>query len=191
MAQRVPQSRLTVQRWAQGLFELPNFYIIDTETTGLDNNAEVIQIGIVDKTGDTVMNTLVKPRRPVPLKATAVHHITNEMLIDAPDFFDVYFKLSSCLAGEVMIAYNMDFDWRLLQQTATLNGLPMIRPRQRDCAMRKYAAYRGESSPRRSGYRWHKLTAAARYENVQVEGVHTAVGDALMVLGLLRRMAQY
>lgn len=189
MAQRIPQSRSNVQRWARGLFELPNFYIIDTETTGLDKNAEVIQIGIVDQSGATVMDTLVKPRRPVPMEATAVHQITNEMLIDAPDFFDVYFDLSSCLAGEVMIAYNMDFDWRLLQQTATLNGLPMIRPRQRDCAMRNYAAYRGERSPRRGGYRWHKLTAAARYEQVHVEGAHTAVGDALMVLGLLRRMA--
>lgn len=183
-----PRDRAAAQQWARDLFTLPNFHVIDTETTGVGKSDQVIQIGVIDKNGAIVIDTLVKPTKRVPQGAIDVHGITNEMLTDAPTLADVYTMLSSKLAGTPLVAYNMDFDWRLLQQTFTVNKLPLFRTNKRHCAMKEYAKFRGVRGKR--GYRWHKLTQAASYEQVVVKDAHSALGDVYMTLGVMRKMAE-
>jgi DNA polymerase III epsilon subunit-like protein len=183
-----PPDRAKVQAWAQSLFALPNFYILDTETTGLDKTDEVVQIGIIDKNGEIILDTLVKPSKPVPFQATNIHGITNEMLADAPTLDDIYVSLSAKLAGTPLVAYNMDFDWRLLSQTVTRYQLPLFRTGKRHCAMKQYAKFRGVKGKR--GYRWHKLGDAATYEKITVKNAHSALGDVIMTLELMKKMAE-
>lgn len=182
-----PRDRTAAQQWAQALFRLPNFHIIDTETTGTGKSDQVIQIGVIDKHGEIVLDTLVKPTRRVPQGAIDVHGITNERLVDAPTLSDLYTLISGKLAGTPLIAYNMDFDWRLLQQTFAIHKLPLFRAGKRHCAMKEYAKYRGVRG--KYGYRWHKLVVAAQNENVVVKDAHSALGDVYMTLGILQRMA--
>ena len=40
-----------------------NALVLDTETTGLDNRAEILQIGIVSLEGEEIFNSYVKPAR--------------------------------------------------------------------------------------------------------------------------------
>jgi DNA polymerase-3 subunit epsilon len=48
--------------------------VLDTETTGLGHDAEIIEIAIICAfSGKTFINTLVKPRNPIPPSATAIH----------------------------------------------------------------------------------------------------------------------
>ncbi|MGJ3238675.1 MAG: 3'-5' exonuclease [Anaerolineae bacterium] len=183
-----PRDRQTVQRWAQQLFELPNFYVIDTETSGFRNEDEVVQIGVMDKHGEIVLDTLVKPTRKLSKEVIAIHGITNERLASAPTLADLYTDLSVKLAGVPLVAYNMDFDWRLLQQTFNINRLPIFRSGARHCAMKQYAQYRGQRG--RYGYKWHKLSEAASLERITVKDAHTALGDVRMTLGLLQKMAE-
>ncbi|MCA9911783.1 MAG: 3'-5' exonuclease [Anaerolineae bacterium] len=189
-AHRNPRDRVRVQEWARMLFAGNNFYIIDTETTGLGQRDEVVQIGVIDKNGEVVMDTLVKPTQRVPMGAIDVHGISNEMLMDAPTFADVYTTLSIKLAGAPLIAYNMDFDWRLLQQTVNLYKLPMLRTGSRHCAMKQYATFRGSWNAQRRSYKWHSLSSAATYEKIQVVDAHSALGDVRMTLELLKCMAR-
>ena len=49
---------------------LLNCHILDTETTGLDNQAEIVEISIIAQQGQVVLDTLVKPLRPIPADAT-------------------------------------------------------------------------------------------------------------------------
>lgn len=184
-----PPDRVNAQQWARSLFARPNFYVIDTETTGVGKRDEVIQIGIVDKNGTTVMDTLVKPTVPCSAGAARVHGISNKMLETAPDFFDVYMQVSKVIAGAPLIAYNMDFDWRLLQQSVDSRKLPMFRVGERSCAMKMYAQFRGVWNGKFGNYRWHKLGQAAAYEGIQVRDAHNALGDVRMTLALLRKMA--
>lgn len=68
---------------------------IDIETTGLDpkEGAEVVEIGRTDVVGtdgewyigDTVA-MLVKPTKPIPPEMSAIHHLTADMVKDAPPF---------------------------------------------------------------------------------------------------------
>lgn len=175
-------SKTQVQKWAQQMLQLPNFYVIDTETTGVGKNDEIIQIGILDKNGMTIMNTLVKATVPVSRSAARVNGITDAMLHDAPTFADVYVELSTKLAGVPLVAYNMNFDWRMLVQSATRFNLPPMRTGKRHCAMQKYALYRG-------GIRWQKLTNACTYHRIKVENAHDALGDSRMTLALIQTMS--
>jgi len=188
-AHRNPRDRTTVQEWARALFLERNFYVLDTETTGVGKRDQVVQIGVIDKNGEVVLDTQVKPTQRVPQGAIDVHGITNEMLVEAPTFADVYTTLSIKLAGAPIVAYNMDFDWRLLQQTSTLYKLPLLRVGKRHCAMKQYAKFRGNWNNQRRSYKWHSLSNAATYEKITVVDAHSALGDVRMTLKLIERMA--
>jgi len=47
--------------------------ILDTETSGLDSRAEIVEIAVVDTDGRVLVNTLVKPSRPIPPDVSAIH----------------------------------------------------------------------------------------------------------------------
>jgi DNA polymerase-3 subunit epsilon len=182
-----PRDKEKVQSWARELFE-SGFYVLDTETTGLGARDEIVQIGIVDQNGRTVLNTLVKPMQPIPGPASAIHGIYDADVISAPDFVDLYVTLSSTLAGMPMVAYNVDFDWRMLLQSAGRYGLPPLRTGMRHCAMKQYARYKGQKNAN-GGYRWHKLAVAAKQERIKIENAHDALGDCRMTLALIYKMA--
>ena len=183
-----PSHRRQAIQWAQNLLAR-NFYVLDTETTGLGERDEIIQIGIVDAGGNAVLDQLIRPSIPIPPGAARVHGITDDDVINSPIFSSLYIKLSSLLAGETVIAYNMDFDWRMLQQTVARYRLPDIRIGKRDCAMKQYAKFKGRRSGQGRGYVWHKLTSALAQESIAVGDAHNALGDALMTLELVRKMA--
>lgn len=183
-----PRDRASVQQWARDLYALPNFYVIDTETSGVDKSSEVVQVGVVDKHGDVVIDTLIKPTKRISQRVIDVHGITNEMLATAPALEDLYTMLSIKLSGVPLVAYNMSFDWRLLQQTFALRKMPMFRSGARHCAMKQYAKFKGLRGKR--GYKWHKLGVAASQEQIVVKDAHTALGDVRMTLALIQRMAE-
>ena len=63
----ITEARHNASGWARNLLSIPanHWIILDTETTGLDENAEVIQIGVTDGAGRVLMDNVVcKPRYP-------------------------------------------------------------------------------------------------------------------------------
>lgn len=69
----------------------------DAETTGLEPTDEVIELGAYDiRDGHlytTGYHTLVKPAAPIPAKASAIHHITDADVADAPPWNIAWRKL--------------------------------------------------------------------------------------------------
>lgn len=61
--------------------ERPNALILDTETTGLDGDAEVVELAVIDCAGSVPLDTLVRPIGPIPVEAAAIHGITDAMLL--------------------------------------------------------------------------------------------------------------
>lgn len=174
-----PAHRQRVQQWAQDLMNR-RFYVLDTETTGLGRQDEIVQIGIVDKKGEMVMDKLIKPTIPIPPGASKVHGIYDRHVEDAPNFKDIYTELSKLLAGQTVIAYNMTFDRRMMRQSGDKYALPEIRMNW-DCAMRQYARYKGRKT---------SLGRAVIQEGLQVKDAHNALGDARMTLALIQKMAE-
>jgi DNA polymerase-3 subunit epsilon len=60
----------------------PNALILDTETTGLDGDAEVVELAVIDCAGSVPLDILVRPIGPIPVEAAAIHGITDAMLAD-------------------------------------------------------------------------------------------------------------
>lgn len=83
--------------------------ILDTETTGL-YDAEIVELSIIDTAGNVLLDTLVRPTRPIPAEATEIHGITDEMVANAPTWAEVYPQYQALVAGKTIAAYNAEFD---------------------------------------------------------------------------------
>lgn len=170
-----------------------NFVVLDTETTGIDYRAEVVQIAIVNAMGEALVNTLVKPTCRIAPDAIAIHGITDEMVAGAPTIGEVEADVRNAVRGRTVIIYNAEYDMRLLYQSSRARSLDV---NWRDmaqrwvCAMLAYAEHRGEPGRRYGEFKWHKLGAAARFEGVPVGHAHAALDDCITTLGLIRKLAR-
>ena len=180
--------RREVALWAAGLFRR-DAAIFDSETTGLGSRDEFVQLGVIDLRGDVLLDALVRPSRPIPPEATAVHRLTDADVAGAPAFPALYGALRDALGGRTVIVYNAEYDQRILWQTCRLYDLPMIEAGRWYCAMKAYARYHGAWNSQHGDFRWHRLTAACAAEGVPVGAAHSAIDDCRLTLALLRKMA--
>ncbi len=99
------------------------FIAFDVETTGLSASTErIVELGaVVFENGEIVdqFSTLVNPGILIPVAASKVNHITNDMLRNAPDETQVYQSfvrfLGDTLQGNTIIcAHNAKFDMDFL-----------------------------------------------------------------------------
>ena len=174
------------------LFLSQNYLIFDTETTGLDENAEIIEISVIDSLGTVLLDSLIKPSKPIPNEATAIHGITNEMVESAPKWNDVVENIKALFNGQNVTAYNLIFDSRLLFQTSIINctSIPYIYTARNDCVMLTYADFYGEAS--KHGNKRQSLSNAAVQQNVIIKGqVHRALADCFTTLGVIKGMAAW
>jgi len=163
--------------------------ILDTETTGLSKSSEIVEISIIDIYGNVLLDTLVKPKRKIRSdnKAVAIHGITNEMLIAAPQWKDIHEQVCSIVSGKNVVIYNAEFDLRLMEQTAKKYDLTMP-DIYAECLMMVYGAWDGTPS-KYNGFKWHKLTDAAKTLGVTIVGKpHRSLTDCKTTLGVLKKM---
>ena len=72
----------------------PLIRVIDIETTGIDPATDaIIEIASVDMLREggvtNAMDTLVRPGKPIPPSASAVHHLVDEDVQNAPALAEV------------------------------------------------------------------------------------------------------
>lgn len=174
-----------------------NALILDTETTGLDEYAEIVEIALIDCTGAVLLDTLVRPSARIPAGAVEIHGITDEMVAAAPAWADVHEEFCRLAEGRPIVVYNALYDRRVLRQTMRRYGLsipPALESVGADahlqCAMLAYAEYWGEWDFKRETWRWQKLGAAASQQGVELDApAHRARADCMMTLGVLMAMA--
>jgi len=160
-----------------------NWVVLDTETTGLRWPAEIVSIAVIDWTGETLIDSLVRPVKPIPPDASRIHGITDKDVAHAPLWRDVRRGLVEAITGHDLVIYNAQYDLQLLEWTDTLQGIKEPSPWLLDgayCAMNAYSEFRGEWDDYHGNYRWHKLTAAVRQMGWTVKDAHGALGDCLM-----------
>ncbi|RYU39970.1 3'-5' exonuclease [Aliivibrio finisterrensis] len=192
-----------------------NILIIDTETTGLHARAEVVQLSVIDSEGNEVLDTLIRPFYPIPQEATNIHGITNEMvnLQETPTIVHAVLVLLHLVQEKFpdgdfqLVGYNTSFDTKMIIQSLSITKQKLQRKSDKTlsddeklnlpdvvdnlkafittmknnsrCIMREYQDYSGNN-------RWVKLVQAASDCNVKIKDAHTAKGDCLMTLGVMK-----
>lgn len=163
---------------------------LDTETTGIDSKAEIIEIAAVDQYGKELINTLIKPVEKIPAEATKIHGILDSDVAEAPTLDSVFSKIKSIYENYVVLIYNADFDNRLIEQSAKLYNLEF---RAKDyvsyCLMKDFACFYGDFSSYHQSYTWQSLSSAANYCGVNIHGEHRAKFDCLTTLGVFNYMS--
>ena len=165
--------------------------IFDTETTGLDNTAEILEIACMDGIGNVLLDSLIKPSCPIPPGATAIHGITDADVRDVPGIGGLLGDLEVVWKGKTVAAYNLDYDLRLLRQSmaaAYVDGVLPIRPNAD--IMGLYAQYYGDWNEYHQSYTWQSLVKAVGQCGLFFEGeAHRALADVKASLAVLQYMA--
>ena len=169
--------------------------ILDTETTGLGSDAEICEIAVVSADGNVLMDQRIRPRRPIPADATAIHGITNADVAMKPTFGQIMNgRIRQLMENrDVHIAiFNSEYDLRLIDQSYGPDAPLAIYHRRPNthCIMNMYAEFYGAWSEYHGSYTWQSLDAAASQCGLEFEGsAHSALADARMTLAVLRHMA--
>jgi len=171
-------------------FELDeNTVILDTETTGLSQMDQLIEICILDFQGKILLDERVKPSVKVTKGAREVHGIKDRHLKACRSWSEVYHDYVDITAGKNIVAYNASFDRRIITQTCRAFNLKMKR-RKWHCLMLAFSELAGRK--RYGDYRWHKLsTAAWVFDVLPNDEAHTALGDCKTTLAVAREFLQF
>ncbi len=163
----------------QNLVTTRNWCVVDTETTGLENTDQVIEIGIVDSSGEILFESRVRPTVKLNRKAIAKHGIKKADLKSAPQWPEIAAEIERVCAGKQVFAYNAEYDERLIKQTSKAFR---INPPITDikCIMLAYTDYRGMATEDPQYNKWWKLVDACETLGIPLRVEHAAINDALM-----------
>ena len=162
---------------------------IDTETTGLEKQDEIIEISILDSDGAVLLQSLVKPVGQIPPAATQVHGITNTDVLKAPAWPILWPKIRGLLFGRLLAAYNAPFDLRMLQQSHARYRLPWRESFEWLDVMDLYSRYCGVWDPYRKSMRLFSLEAAGKAFAISLSNTHRATADCLLTRAVLHSIA--
>lgn len=189
------QDKRAAAQWARDVLNT-DFVILDTETTGFYEDDEIIQMGIIDSKGDVVLEQLVKPLKTID--NSQYHGITDKMVKNAPGFAEVYERLKAALLGKNVIAYDYDYDSRMVIQDCKRHNLePLLKAALEinQCAMEQYARFYGQWNFQKGNYTWKKLRDALHHFDLKHEDFgekeHDACTDARATLAVIRKLADY
>lgn len=164
-----------------------NIIILDCETTGLDTmNDEILQLAIIDASGNPLYNSYLRPVRNTAWEeAAAIHGITPATVASAPAIAEELAKIQTILsAADLIVGYNPSFDLNFLCAAGCsidhLYDSRYMRYWVEDL-MELFAAIYGDWNPYYGSYTWKKLSIAAGYYGYDWgrSSAHDAMADCL------------
>jgi DNA polymerase III epsilon subunit-like protein len=171
---------------------------LDTETTGLGDDAQIIEIAIVCErqvplsdgknsmtgiTYDVILSEKIRPTVSIDKAAQRIHGISLESLKDAPTWPHIAAQVAAAVDGKKVGIFNSDFDIRMLRQTATAFGdeAKWIDEIDTFCVMCDAAEAYGSTNQ----YGTISLANAVLSAGIEWQGEpHSAAGDALTTMAL-------
>lgn len=127
--------REEIEKYCRDFLESEKHVILDTETTGLEYDDEIVEISIINMKGEVLLDTLVYTDKEISTGASAVNRITREK----PTIEELKEKLDEILTGKVIITYNAAFDRRMFRQSGYKNKKVAF-----TCLMNMYTEYKNE-----------------------------------------------
>ena len=155
------------------------FAIVDIETTGgRASDEKITEIAVYVHDGEKIVeeySTLVNPERFIPSFITRLTGIDNEMVKNAPKFYEVAKKIVEITEGKTFVAHNAQFDYSFLREEFKSLGYTFSRD---------YVCTVKLSRKLIPGFRSYSLGNLCDNLGIKIEGRHRAAGDALATVKL-------
>lgn len=159
------------------------YAILDIETTGLSPiNERIIEIAIYIHDGNQIVNeysTFVNPERYISANITRITGITNEMVKNAPKFWEVAKDIIILTEGKSFVAHNATFDYNFIRNEFKSLGYDFKRDRL--CTVKLSR----KIIPNHKSYSLGKLCSDL---GIVINGRHRAAGDALATVKLFEHL---
>ncbi|MCP3929597.1 MAG: GIY-YIG nuclease family protein [Bacteroidetes bacterium] len=159
------------------------YAIVDLETTGgRAERDKITEIGIAIHNGTKIIDTyetLINPECYIPYGITQLTGITQDMVADAPKFYEVAKKIVEMTEGAIFVAHNVRFDYTFLREEFRRLGYTFTRKQL--CTVRL-------SRQTFPGHRSYSLDNLINRLNIPVENRHRAMGDVKATVTLFERI---
>ncbi len=156
---------------------IDDYCVMDLETTEIFiRSAKIIEIAAIKVRNNQIVDefsTLVNPKCHIPSESTAINHITNEMVEEAPTIDEVIDSLIEFVKDDVIVGYNnAGFDMLLIYDLVErLRGVPFYNNYIdiMHCARRCI-----------KGIENYKLETLSKYYSLDTVGEHRALKDCYL-----------
>ena len=176
------------------LYKLPpkggRYIVLDTETTGLGENAQVVELGaheiINGKLTGNQFHIYIRPRVQMDQSVISIHKITNSFYDEY--YSDVYesdkqnlLNFSKFLGNSLIFAHNAPFDMGVLNSELKYWGLNEIPTKRYRCSMRIFMDIIGKIDIKYSNT-FTSLTNCCEYFKLKSnnKNFHNALFDSFM-----------
>ena len=175
--------------------DISNFIVIDVETTGLKPATNrIISISAIrfeDWQPKEIFNTFINPQTDIPVEATRINHITNDMVVDAPTFSQIAESLSEFIGNSNLVGHNIAFDLAFLY----CSGLNLMDKGIKFFDTLQLSKYLLQGIEKSSGYlgyvKDYKLSTLCRYFNINISSLHDAKNDSYATGLLFEKIVKY
>lgn len=161
------------------------YAIVDVETTGGSARLEKItEIAVYLHDGEKITGeyvSLINPERNIPYFITNITGITNEMVENAPRFYEIARTIVEITEGRTFVAHNARFDYSFIRQEFKSLGYNFRRSVLDTCSLSRKLF---------PGYRSYSLGNICRELNIPINNRHRAAGDALATVRLFELLMQ-
>ena len=151
---------------------MQKYCVVDVETTGANRQGQkVTEIAIIITDGINVLeefSSLINPERRIPIRITYLTGITNEMVADAPKFYEIAKKIITLTEDCIFVAHNVFFDYQFLQREFSELGYSFRR--KLFCTVKNARlAFPGLPS--------YSLKNLTKHFNIELKNHHRALSD--------------
>ncbi|MFN8280865.1 MAG: exonuclease domain-containing protein [Saprospiraceae bacterium] len=164
---------------------MTKFAIIDIETTGGSyNTSKITEIAIIVYQNGKIIEefeSLINPECNIPPEITRITGITNDMVRDAPKFYQIAKKILDVTHDSIFVAHNVNFDYSFIREEYRSLGYSFSRKRL--CTVQLSRRYY-------PGLRSYSLGNLIRHFNIEVKDRHRAMEDAKATLDVFIRMME-
>jgi len=159
------------------------YAIIDVETTGGQARYErITEIAIVRHDGQRVLDTfstLINPEKSIPWNITRITGISDDMVADAPKFYEVAKQIVEITEGAIFVAHNVTFDYSFVREEFARLGF--LFSRRQLCTVRlARRVFPGIAS--------YSLSNLKQHFGIHAERSHRALDDTLATVQLFEMM---
>jgi DNA polymerase-3 subunit epsilon len=149
------------------------YAVVDIETTGnYTQRSKITEIAIYVYDGENIsehFHTLINPESGIPPYISSLTGITNQMVENAPKFYEVAKRIYQLLDKRIFVAHNVNFDYNFIRQEfRNLGG---------DFQAKKLCTVR-LARKILPGLPSYGLGNLARHLNIPISSRHRAFGDA-------------